>query len=168
MSKDIENNNINNDGKGKTPHLRNIRRDIDTVRRRKQVAQLLDRGDMNETEIADFLHCAISTVSRDIQWLKEQARSYVYDLAKEDLSYFYVSSIKNIDKARIEAWESYYKCNDQQRKDKVAFLKVIIQCNVERFNLLSAGPTVMSVKSLEAELKSLLEQDKKRVIQAQS
>src|SRR5215831_13131306 len=81
--------------------------------RRKQVASYLQHS-LTKTEIAQCLGVDVSTVSRDIRALKEQATNFVYDLAKQDLAYFYSSTIDDIAKARQEAWTIYNKCNQTE------------------------------------------------------
>ncbi|MGC2429134.1 MAG: HTH domain-containing protein [Nitrososphaeraceae archaeon] len=126
-----------------------IKNAIEREKRRKSVAELLKRGDMNEAEIANFLNCSNSTICNDIKYLKHQAQEYVFDLARENLAYFYVSTIRDIDKARAVAWEVVNKCTDKQNMDKLSALKVIVRCDVERFKLLSEGPNVMMAKTLD-------------------
>ena len=104
---------------------------------------------MNEAEIANFLNCSNRTICNDIKYLKHQAQEYVFDLARENLAYFYVSTIRDIDKARAVAWEVVNKCTDKQNMDKLSALKVIVRCDVERFKLLSEGPNVMMAKTLD-------------------
>ena len=115
-------------------------------RRRKSVAELMNRGDMSETEISNFLNCAKSTVSKDIKYLKHHAQVYVWNLAKQDLAYFYVSTIQDLDKARATAWAICNGC--EENKDRIAALKVIVTCNVERFKLLTEGPAVMASRAV--------------------
>ena len=56
--------------------------------------------------------------------------------------------MRDIDRARATAWDICNKCTDKQNTDKLAALKVIIQCDVERFKLLTEGPAVMASKAL--------------------
>jgi DNA-binding transcriptional ArsR family regulator len=122
--------------------------------RRRQIVDLLQQR-LSETEIAQRLKVNKSTVSRDITVLKEQATQFVYSLAKQDLAYFYKNTIDDINKVRTEAWKVYSSCKDQQKREKLLALKVVIASNAEAFNLLQQGPTVMSVKALEERLVEL-------------
>jgi len=119
---------------------------LEVQRRRKSVAELMNREDMSETEISNFLNCSKSTICKDIKFLKRQAQEYVWNLAKQDLAYFYVSTIHDLDKARASAWAIHNGC--EENKDKLAALKIIVTCNVERFKLLTEGPAVMASKAL--------------------
>lgn len=126
---------------------------ITREQRRKQVAQYLQLS-MSETEIAAKLNVSISVICRDIQTLKRTANQFVYDLAKQDLAYFYKDTIDDINKARLNAWAIFYKCTEDQQKQLNA-LKVIIASNESMFNLLQQGPGVMSGKALIERISSL-------------
>jgi IS30 family transposase len=115
--------------------------------RRRKVASLLAQS-MTENEIAHELNVDQSTISRDVKALKELSQQFVYDLAKSDLAYYYKQSIDGIEEAKREAWRIYHD-NDILVKEKLAALKLIVESNEARFKLLSEGPSVVAVKSLE-------------------
>ena len=120
--------------------------------RRKKVSSLLAQS-MTETEIAQELNVDQSTISRDVKALKELSQQFVYDLAKSDLAYYYKQSIDGIEEAKREAWRIYHNNNnDISVKEKLAALKLIVESNESRFKLLSEGPSVLAVKSLEERL----------------
>jgi IS30 family transposase len=122
--------------------------------RRKKVASLSAQS-MTETEIAQELNVDQSTISRDIKALKELSQQFVYDLAKSDLSYYYKQSIDGIEEAKREAWRIYHNNNEVPVKEKLAALKLIVESNEARFKLLSEGPSVLAVKSLEDRLNKI-------------
>jgi IS30 family transposase len=123
--------------------------------RRKKVASLSAQS-MTETEIAQELNIDQSTISRDIKALKELSQQFVYDLAKSDLSYYYYKqSIDGIEEAKREAWRIYHNNNEVPVKEKLAALKLIVESNEARFKLLSEGPSVLAVKSLEDRLNKI-------------
>ena len=109
---------------------------------------------MTETEIADRLNVDQSTISRDVKALKEMSQQFVFDLAKSDLAYYYKQSIDGIEEAKKQAWAI---CNSDSTstKEKLAALKLIIESNEARFKLLSEGPSVLAVKSLEERLSKI-------------
>jgi IS30 family transposase len=122
--------------------------------RRKKVASLSAQS-MTETEIAQELNVDQSTISRD-KALKELSQQFVYDLAKSDLSYYYYKqSIDGIEEAKREAWRIYHNNNEVPVKEKLAALKLIVESNEARFKLLSEGPSVLAVKSLEDRLNKI-------------
>ena len=125
--------------------------------RRRKVASLLARS-MTETEIAQALKVDQSTISRDVKALKELSQKFVYNLAKSDLSYYYKQSIDGIEEAKREAWKIYHHHNNNNQvsvKEKLSALKLIIESNEARFKLLSEGPSVLAVKSLEERLNKI-------------
>ena len=135
--------------------------------RRKQIAQLLQQNN-SETEIAQRLGVDLSTISRDIKALKEQATQFVYNLAKQDLAFFYHQTIADIDHVRGECWKLYNANtnsnnitelfnNDKKvtTKDRLLALKTILQADIARFELLSRGKLVMSVKALNERVNAL-------------
>jgi IS30 family transposase len=117
------------------------------------VAFLLSKS-FNETEIAQQLGVDQSTVSRDIKVLKSESQQFVYDLAKSDLAYYYQQSILGIEEAKKESWKIY---NDDTVpiREKLMALKLIIQSNEARFKLLSEGPSVLAIRSLEDRLSKM-------------
>lgn len=118
--------------------------------RRNQVASLLSKS-FTEIEIAQQLEVDQSTISRDIKVLKQTSQQFVYDLAKSDLAYYYKQSIDGIEEAKKEAWKI---CNDEAVADreKLLALRLIMQADETRFKLLSEGPALLAIKSLEDRL----------------
>ena len=130
--------------------------------RRRRVAAMLARS-MTESEIAVQLNVNQSTISRDIKVLKESAQQFVYDLAKSDLAYYYKQSIDGIEEAKKESWKIY---NDQTvpTREKLLALKLIIQSDETRFKLLSEGPGLLAIKSLEDRLNRIERMGEQRQI----
>jgi hypothetical protein len=83
----------------------NIDYDIDSINsskskfiieeRRRIVAKLWAQS-KSETEIAKELHCNVSTICRDIKYLKKLSQQFVFDLAK-DLGFYYKGCIDTMD-----------------------------------------------------------------------
>jgi DNA-binding transcriptional ArsR family regulator len=121
--------------------------------RRRQVASLLSKS-MTETQIANRLGVDQSTISRDVKVLKEMSQRFVYDLAKSDLAYYYKQSIDGIEEAKKESWKIFHDELVPVR-EKLLALKIIIQSNDARFKLLSEGPSVLAIKSLEDRLNKI-------------
>src|SRR5215210_4890829 len=120
--------------------------------RRKQVASLLAKS-MTERQIAVQLNVSQATVNRDIQALKEMSQQFVYDLAKSDLAYYYKQSIDGLDAVKEEAWAIYNSNKENiQIKDRIAALRLAADCNVDKFELLNAGPSVLTMKSMSERL----------------
>jgi IS30 family transposase len=124
--------------------------------RRRKVASLLAQS-MTESEIAQDLKVDQSTISRDVKALKELSQQFIYDLAKYDLAYYYKQSIDGIEEAKREAWRIYNHNNNNEVsvKEKLSALKLIVEANESRFKLLSEGPSILAVKSLEERLNKI-------------
>ena len=118
--------------------------------RRNQVASLLSKSFI-ETEIAQQLGVCQGTISRDIKVLKSVSQKFVYDLTKSDLAYYYKQSINGIEEAKKESWK-IFQDDKVQVRDKLLALKIIIQSDETRFKLLSEGPSLLAIKSLEDRL----------------
>jgi DNA-binding transcriptional ArsR family regulator len=127
-----------------TPHNFKI------AERRRQVASLLSKS-VTETQIAKELGVDQSTISRDIKVLKEMSQRFVYDLAKSDLAYYYKQSIDGIEEAKKESWKIFQN-EAVPVREKLLALKLIITSEESRFKLLSEGPALLAVKSLEDRL----------------
>jgi hypothetical protein len=82
------------------------------------------------------------------------SQQFVFDLAKSDLAYYYKQSIDGIEEAKKEAWRIYSN-DDTSTKEKLSALKLIIESNEARFKLLSEGPSVLAIKSLEERLNKI-------------
>jgi IS30 family transposase len=121
--------------------------------RRRKVASLLAQS-MTESKIAQKLSVDQFTISRDIKALKELSQQFIFDLAKSDLSYYYKQCIDGIEEAKREAWKIYHN-NSVSLKEKLSALKLIVESNEVRFKLLSEGPSILAVKSLEERLNKI-------------
>jgi IS30 family transposase len=121
--------------------------------RREKVSFLISRS-FTESEIAQQLGVDQSTISRDIKVLKLESQQFVYDLAKSDIAYYYKQSIDGIEEAKKESWKIY---NDDTVpiREKLMALKLVIQSNEAGFKLLSEGPNVLAIKTLEDRLSKM-------------
>ena len=118
--------------------------------RRQQVASLLSKS-FNEYEIGAQLGISQPTVCRDIKRLKEMSQEFIFDLAKSDLAYYFKQSITGIEQANKESWKIFQNDSTPIR-EKLLALKLIIQSDEAKFRLLTEGPAVLNMKSLEDRL----------------
>ena len=123
--------------------------------RRRRVTSLLAQS-KTETEIAIVLHVHVSTISRDVTYLKKESQRFVYDLAKSDLAFYYKQCLDGIEEVRRKSWDIYNndRSNDPNHlqtnaKDKLLCLKLIKECNEAKFNLLKDGPSIINLRLLE-------------------
>jgi hypothetical protein len=103
-----------------------------------------------------------STVSRDIQYLTSQSQNFLSDLSKESLPFMYKTSIDGIREVLKECWNIYESTDDKKQQQvnyfqRLAALKLAKECNEAQFKLLSEGPSIMYVQSLEEKLTQIEE-----------
>jgi ATP/maltotriose-dependent transcriptional regulator MalT len=121
--------------------------------RRRKVASLIAQS-MTEEEIAQQLDVNQSTISRDIEVLKQMSQQFVYDLAKSDLAYCYKQCMDGIEEVKRKTW-SIFKNELVNPKDKLLALKLIKECNEAKFTLFKDGPSIMNLKALEERLNKI-------------
>jgi transposase len=121
--------------------------------RRSKVASLIAQS-RTELEIAAELGVDQSTISRDVKYLKSEAQKWVYDLAKQNLAYYYRQSINEINEISRKAWDSYYD-NNIDRKTKLLALRLAKECTEAKFNLFQSGPSIMNIKALDERVNEL-------------
>jgi IS30 family transposase len=123
-----------------------------TNERRQKIWTLLTRG-MKGYEIAKELKVNPSTISRDISYLTSQSQKFLDDLAKESLPFMYKMSMEGIRDVLKECWNIYESTDEQVNYfQRLSALKLAKECNETQFKLLSEGPSIMYVQSLEEKL----------------
>jgi IS30 family transposase len=148
----IYNSNNNNDYK-KKKYSRSSRLKLEE--RRRQVASLVAQS-RTEKEIAQMLNVDQSTISRDIQALREESIHFVRDLAKSDLAFQFHQSIRGIDEVKRRLWDLILS-EQSTTKEKIMAYRLIMVAEETRFRLLEKGPIVMGIQTAEQKLKRILE-----------
>jgi transcriptional antiterminator len=127
--------------------------------RRRQIVSMSAQS-MTQEEMASKLGVDRTTVSKDITALNEMSRQFIYDLAHSDLAHCYKQCIDGVEEAKRQAWE-LFRSGKLTPKDKLAALKLIVECNESSFNLSKDGPTVMNLTELQARVSKFeLKQDR--------
>jgi transcriptional regulator with XRE-family HTH domain len=143
-----------------TSALHNLKTKFYIKERRKEVASLLSRS-TSEREIAEKLGVDRSTISRDIKALKIECQQFIFDLAKSDLAYYFKQSLDGIIEAKKESWKIFIDPYVPVR-EKLLALKIIIQSDETRFKLLTEGPSVLNMKSMEDRLQKIEHDDQEK------
>lgn len=134
------------------------------VKKRRDLVAALHARSMSETDIEKALKkmgypVDQTTISRDLKTIKEEiAQQFVFDLARSDLAYYYKQCLDTIDEVKEECRHIYDKVKENDNtpiRDKLAPLALIKDCSESKFKLLSEGPAIMAVKSLEERLKNV-------------
>jgi hypothetical protein len=118
--------------------------------RRRQLSSLLARSN-TEVECAEELGVSQGTISNDIRALKEMSQRFIFDLAKSDLAFYYKQKLDSLDQVQREAWK-LYNSHNITTKEKLLALKVIVSADESSFKLLSEGPGVLALNSLNERL----------------
>ena len=147
------NNNKNYHRKKQSSSSNRTRLKID--QRRRQVASLVAQS-RTEEEIAHLLGVDQSTISRDIQTLREESVHFVRDLAKSDLAYQFHQSIRGVDEVKKRLWDLIFS-EQSTTKERLMAYRMIMIAEETRFRLLEKGPIVMGLQTAEQKLKRILE-----------
>ena len=132
MTIDQQNSNLDYDNKNINSRSKFI------IEERRRLVVKLWAQSKSETEIARELHCNVSTICRDIKYLKKLSQQFVFDLAK-DLGFYYKGCIDTMDQIQQKCWAIF---NDDRisQKDKLLALKIIKETCESKFSLIEKGP----------------------------
>jgi hypothetical protein len=121
--------------------------------RRRIVAKLWAQS-KSETEIARELHYNVSTICRDIKFLKKLSQQFVFDLAK-DLGFYYKGCIDTMDQIQQKCWNIFNNNDRISQKDRLLALKIIKETCESKFSLIEKGPSVMALNSLQERVEKI-------------
>ena len=127
--------------------------------RRAKVLELLSKGD-SQSEIAKTLQVDLSIISRDVYFLRQQAKSNIKWYIDEILPEEYEKSLVGINSILKEAWNTAQQTED--KREKIRALSLAKECYSIKLELLTNATVVddairfVSSKT-KADLKSLSE-----------
>ena len=147
------NSNNNNNARKRRSGRRSTRLKLE--QRRRQVASLVAQS-RTEEEIAQTLGVDQSTVSRDIQALREESVYFVHNLANSDLAFQFHQSIRGVAEVKRRLWDLIHS-DQSSTKEKLMAFRLIMVAEETRFRLLEKGPIVMGIETAEQKLKRILE-----------
>ncbi len=84
--------------------------------RRAKVLELLSKGD-SQSEIAKKLQVDLSIISRDVYFLRQQAKSNIKKYIDERLPEEYEKCLVGLNAITREAWLTSQQTEDKKRKD---------------------------------------------------
>lgn len=102
---------------------------------------------LTESEIALTLNVSQATVSRDLQYLKNESRLFVDDLARDLFGYIYQECLEGMDQVCRKTWLLYHD-QSVSPKIRVMLLALLKQIYESKFRMTGEGPSVLSVKRL--------------------
>lgn len=107
--------------------------------RRDQVIKLSSKGH-SLTEISKILQVDLSTISRDVKHLREQARENIKVYLDEILPHEFEKAIKALEEVQKEAW--LISSNAEDQKLKLQALTLAKDATVQKVDLLTNTETI--------------------------
>ena len=126
--------------------------DIEKENRLSKIISLLSKG-LTQSEIAQELDVDQSTISRDLQLLKQEAKKKIEKYLNEDILFEYLRYIAGSNEVTRHLWEIVQN-QKTPTKDKTNALSLLMQFYNKRLELLIGGPeSYMKAKKSVSEIK---------------
>jgi predicted transcriptional regulator len=110
---------------------------IERENRLSRIISLYSKG-LTQTEIASELGIDQSTVSRDLQYIKQEAKKKIEKYLNEDILFEYLRYMAGSNEVTRHLWELVQ--NEENAKDKINALSLLMQCYNKRLEMLIGGP----------------------------
>ena len=107
--------------------------------RRVKVLELLSKGD-SQSEIAKVLQVDISVISRDVYFLRQQAKSNIKRYIDERLPEEYEKCLVGLNAITKEAWNAAQ--NTEDKREKIQALSLAKECYSMKLDLLTNATVV--------------------------
>src|ERR1041385_8365668 len=107
--------------------------------RRNKVLELLSKGD-SQSEIAKTLQVDLSIISRDLAYLRQQAKSNIKRYIDERLPEEYEKCLVGLTAILKEAWTTSYQTED--KREKIQALSLAKECYSMKLDLLTNATVV--------------------------
>jgi transcriptional regulator with XRE-family HTH domain len=126
--------------------------DIEKENRLSKIISLYSKG-LTQSEIAQEIGVDQSTISRDLQLLKQEARKKIEKYLNEDILFEYLRYIAGSNEVTRHLWE-IVQSQRTPIKDKTNALSLLMQFYNKRLELLIGGPeSYMKAKKSVSEIK---------------
>jgi transcriptional regulator with XRE-family HTH domain len=126
--------------------------DIEKENRLSRIISLYSKG-LTQAEIAQELGIDQSTVSRDLQFIKQEAKKKIEKYLNEDILFEYLRYIVGSNEVTRKLWEIVQNEN-VATKDKTNALSLLMQSYNKRLEVLIGGPeSYMNAKKNVSEIK---------------
>jgi transcriptional regulator with XRE-family HTH domain len=126
--------------------------DIEKENRLSRIISLYSKG-LTQAEIAQELGVDQSTVSRDLQFIKQEAKKKIEKYLNEDILFEYLRYIAGSNEVTRELWEIVQN-EKTMTKDKMNALSLLMQSYNKRLEMLIGGPeSYMNAKKSVSEIK---------------
>src|SRR5918912_2982684 len=107
--------------------------------RRAKVLELLSKGD-SQSEIARILQVDLSIISRDVYFLRQQAKSNIKRYIDERLPEEYEKCLVGLTAITKEAWNT--AANTEDKREKIQALSLAKECYSMKLDLLTSATVV--------------------------
>src|ERR671937_2473434 len=107
--------------------------------RRAKVLELLSKGD-SQSEIAKTLQVDLSIISRDVYFLRQQAKSNIKRYIDERLPEEYEKCLVGLTAITKEAWNT--AANTEDKREKIQALSLAKECYSMKLDLLTNATVV--------------------------
>jgi hypothetical protein len=125
---------------------------IEKENRLSKVISLYSKG-QSQAEIAQELNVDQSTVSRDLQFIKQEAKKKIEKYLNEDILFEYLRYIAGSNEVTRKLWEIVQN-ERTMTKDKMNALSMLMQSYNKRLEALNGGPeSYMNAKKSVSEIK---------------
>ena len=124
---------------------------IERENRLSRIISLHSKG-LTQSEIASKLGVDQSTVSRDLQFIKQEAKKKIEKYLNEDILFEYLRFMAGSNEVTRHLWELVQ--NEENAKDKINALSLLMQCYNKRLEILIGGQeSYLNVKKSASEVK---------------
>jgi hypothetical protein len=107
--------------------------------RRNQVLELTSKGH-SQTEISNIMQVSISTISRDLSFIREEAKTHVRKYIDERLPEEYEKCLVGLTAILREAWNTSQQTGDN--REKIQALSLAKECYSMKLDLLTNATVV--------------------------
>ena len=133
--------------------------DIERENRLSKIISLYSKG-LTQSEIAQEIGVDQSTISRDLQLLKQEARKKIERYLNEDILFEYLRYIAGSNEVTKHLWE-IVQSQRTPIKDKTNALSLLMQSYNKRLELLIGGPeSYLNAKKSLSEIKTRESEDR--------
>lgn len=109
--------------------------------RRAKVLELMSKGETNQSEIARILQVDRSTICRDVDYLRQQAKENIARYVDERLPEEYEKCLVGLNSILKEAW-TMSQADDNVKSDKIKALALAKECYAMKLELLTNATVV--------------------------
>ncbi len=143
--------NGSNDDKNVDGSSPSLTLDIEKENRLSKVISLYSKG-LSQDEIADEMKVNQSTVSRDLQFIKQQSKLQIDKYLREDVLFEYTRYFAGFNEITKKLWQIVDDF-DTDPKDRIRALALLNQSNDKRYDRLTGGPeSYLKIKQSQSEL----------------